>query len=135
MSRTLARETATKLLYQLTFQDDCNWNDTLENTLGKDSLTDADIMYIDDVMTNINKHLDTIDGEITNVSHRWRIDRMSKVDLSILRLAVYEIRYREDIPNSVSINEAVEIAKKYGSEESSAFINGLLSSIVNGENE
>ena len=135
MSRTLARETAARLLYQTTFQNEWDWEDTLDNTIGKENLNNADIEYIDDVMTQINKNLQSIDNEITEVSHRWRIDRMSKVDLSILRLAVYEIRYREDIPESVTINEAVELAKRYGADESSAFINGMLSSIVNKENE
>ena len=135
MSRTLARETAVRLLYQMTFQDDFDWHDTVSNTMDVNGLTEADNDYIDDVLSNIPQYLSIIDQKITTVSHRWRIDRMSKMDLSIMRLSVYEIFYRDDIPASVSINEAVELAKRYGSDESPAFINGLLSSVLSDADE
>jgi N utilization substance protein B len=70
-----------------------------------------------------------LDRVIRNASKNWRVERMSKLDISILRVAAYEIMFREDIPPKVSINEAVELAKRYGSEESSSFINGLLDHI------
>ncbi len=135
MSRTLARETAVRLLYQMTFQDDFDWHDTVSNTMDVNGLTEADNDYIDDVLSNLPQYLSIIDQKITTVSHRWRIDRMSKMDLSIMRLSVYEIFYRDDIPASVSINEAVELAKRYGSDESPAFINGLLSSVLSDADE
>ena len=135
MSRTLARETAVRLLYQMTFQDDFDWHDTVSNTMDVNGLTEADNDYIDDVLSNLPQYLSIIDQKITTVSHRWRIDRMSKMDRSIMRLSVYEIFYRDDIPASVSINEAVELAKRYGSDESPAFINGLLSSVLSDADE
>ena len=70
--------------------------------------------------------LETIDKEISEKATGWTIDRMGKVDLAIIRLAVYEILFDESIPVGVSINEAVELAKKYGRDESGSFVNGVL---------
>jgi N utilization substance protein B len=75
-----------------------------------------------------------IDGEIERFSQNWKVRRMSCVDRNILRVAVFEILYRDDIPAKVSINEAVDIGKKFGTEESGAFINGILDTIyISGE--
>ncbi len=73
-----------------------------------------------------------IDALISKTSNGWRIDRMSRVDLSILRLAVFELLFDDDIPGGVAINEAVELAKQYGGDESSSFINGILGVIAKG---
>ena len=73
-----------------------------------------------------------IDARITEKSPNWSISRMSKIDLCIIRLATYELLFREDIPRNVTINEAIEIAKKFGSEESPAFVNGILDEIARG---
>lgn len=73
-----------------------------------------------------------IDARIAEKSPNWSISRMSKIDLCIIRLATYELFYRDDIPRSVTINEAIEIAKKFGSEESPAFVNGILDEISRG---
>lgn len=70
-----------------------------------------------------------LDARISANSPNWAISRMSKIDLAIIRLAAYELIYREDIPKNVTINEAIEIAKKFGSEESPAFVNGILDEI------
>ena len=71
-----------------------------------------------------------IDAEINEKSTGWKTSRMGKVDLSIIRLAVYEIRFDEEVPEKVAINEAVELAKKFGTDESPAFINGVLAKFV-----
>ena len=76
------------------------------------------------------ENLGAIDGIITEFSENWDLSRMSFVDRNILRLAVYEIRFRQDIPFKVSINEAIELGKKYGSDQSGKFINGVLDKIV-----
>jgi N utilization substance protein B len=73
-----------------------------------------------------------IDARIAEKSPNWSISRMSKIDLCIIRLATYELLFREDIPRNVTINEAIEIAKKFGSEESPAFVNGILDEIARG---
>ena len=81
-------------------------------------------------MTNkykdIYAHIEELDAAINEVSKGWKTIRMGKVDLTLIRLAVYEIRFEEEIPVKVSINEAVELAKKYGTDDSPAFVNGIL---------
>ena len=76
-------------------------------------------------------YMQEIDNLITQVSRNWRLERIARVDLTILRLAVYEFLYRDDIPPKVSINEAVDIGKKFGGGDSGAFINGILDKIYN----
>ncbi len=72
----------------------------------------------------------TIDMILSEAASGWRLNRMGKAELTILRIAVYEIRYDEDVPDKVAINEAVELAKKYGNDSSSGFVNGVLAKIV-----
>ena len=89
-------------------------------------LRDKDAAYISDKSKKIIEKLDEIDGMINQKAKGWTTQRMGKIDLTILRLAVYEIIFDEDVPTGVAINEAVELAKKFGQEESSGFINGVL---------
>ena len=76
------------------------------------------------------KLIPEIDEKINEVAKGWKTQRMGKADLSILRLAVYEMKYDEEIPVNVAINEAVELAKKFGSDDSPAFVNGILAKLV-----
>ncbi|OQB25215.1 MAG: hypothetical protein BWY11_00545 [Firmicutes bacterium ADurb.Bin182] len=130
MSRKIARQVSMKLI----FAQLCGGEDTYEAILEKSGIneqpTDADIEFSRDVLSGIAKNLQKIDTEISDAAIGWRIDRMPKVDLSILRIAVYEMLYCEDISFSVSINEAVELAKEFGGEHSPAFINGLLGTVA-----
>ena len=89
-------------------------------------MSEKDQTYITGKCEDILGHLTEIDDAINEVTKGWKTTRMGKVDLSLIRLAVYEIRYEEDIPTKVAINEAIELAKKYGTDESPAFINGVL---------
>lgn len=91
-----------------------------------------DTAYIREKLTAVTEHLPEIDALLNEVSEGWSTARMSKADLSLLRLAVYEIRYDDDIPTGVAINEAVELAKKYGGENTSAFVNGILGKVAGG---
>lgn len=75
-----------------------------------------------------------IDEKIETNSEGWKLNRMGKVELTILRIAVYEMFYDDDVPDKVAINEAVELAKKYGAENSSSFVNGILAKIIKGKN-
>lgn len=84
-----------------------------------------------DLVKGVVKHRAEIDSRIRKASRNWRLERMSRVDRSVLRLATYEIIFREDIPPKVSIDEAVELGKKFGTDESPAFINGILDNIYN----
>jgi N utilization substance protein B len=86
--------------------------------------------YINDMFAIISQHKEDIDNAYTNLNTGWKLGRLSAVDLAIFRLAIGEILYMEDIPVSVSINEAVELAKTYSSEESAKFINGVLAKIA-----
>ncbi len=91
----------------------------------RESLKDFALVLI----LGVSEQKGLLDRVIRKASRNWRVERMSKLDISILRVAAYEILFMEDIPPKVSINEAVELAKRYGSEESSSFINGVLDHI------
>lgn len=85
--------------------------------------------FADELIRGVLKNLERIDGEIESRLKNWRIDRVARVDRTTLRLSVFEILFREDIPPVVSINEAVELVKKYSTSESGAFVNGILDSV------
>lgn len=93
----------------------------------------ADELYIREKYKNIMGMLPALDQAVTRVSQGWKPSRMGKVELTILRLAVYEMQYDEDVPVGVAINEAVELAKEYGQEDSASFINGVLGKSARGE--
>lgn len=128
MGRRASRETVMKLLYQLEIRKD-DKEQQIKEVLEEDNLTKSDRQYIEDIANGVCNNIYYIDSLIEKHSKGWKINRISKVDLSILRLSIYEINFRDDIPFSVSINEAVELAKKYSSEDSGSFINGILSKI------
>jgi N utilization substance protein B len=86
--------------------------------------------FAQELLSGLLEKRDELDKKISAKSPNWSISRMAKIDLAIIRLASYELIYREDIPKNVTINEAIEIAKKFGSEESPAFVNGILDEIA-----
>ena len=102
-------------------------NDELTNP------TDEEKQYIDEKCSAIIEHMAELDALIDEKSTGWKTNRMAKVDLAIIRLAVYEIKFEDDIPTKVSINEAVELAKGYDEPETVSFINGILGGIMRGE--
>lgn len=128
MGRRASREIAMKLLYQLEIQKG-DRNEQMEAVLADSNLTDRDREYIRDVVEGVLNNIKEIDKIIETHSKGWKINRISKVDLSILRLSIYEINFREDIPYIVSVNEAVVLAKKYSNEDSGSFINGILGKV------
>lgn len=93
--------------------------------LGPDQQT-----YMENKYDRIQEHLEEIDRILNEKSTGWKTKRMSKVDLNILRLAVFEMKYDEDVPVKVAINEAVEISKVFGGEDSASFINGILGKVA-----
>lgn len=95
-----------------------------------ENLKEPDQTYMQEKYQKIAGQIGKLDEEINQAASGWKTTRMSKVDLTILRLAVYEIRYDEDVPTGVAINEAVELAKKFGQEESASFVNGILGTIA-----
>jgi transcription antitermination protein NusB len=128
MGRRASREIAMKLLYQLEFQKD-DREGQINYVLEENSLIDKDRDYVTDVVEGVVKNLSYLDKVIEDLSKGWKIGRISKVDLSIMRLSIYEICFRNDIPYSVSVNEAVELAKKYSNEDAGSFVNGILSKV------
>lgn len=87
--------------------------------------------YADTIVRGVHETTAEIDKRITSASQNWRLERMSRVDRNLLRLGTWELMKRTDIPRAVVIDEAVELAKSYGTDESSAFVNGLLDRIAN----
>lgn len=131
MNRSAMRENAFKLIYSLEIQKTEKIEEQIELFFESNDIKDEETKeYITDVVSGVNKNSDQILKEIDqNLKEEWKLSRISKMDLSILKLAIYEIKYNE-IPYKVAINEAVELAKKYGEDKSKNFVNGILASIV-----
>lgn len=131
MTRREIREQVFKMLFRVEFynqeemseqialceDDACNWKE-------------KDKTYIFEKVEKISEKLEEIDAKINEVSEGWKTGRMGKVDLTLIRLAVYEMLYEEDVPAKVAINEAVELAKQYGTDNSPSFVNGVLAKLV-----
>ncbi|WXR61911.1 transcription antitermination factor NusB [Peptostreptococcaceae bacterium AGR-M142] len=125
MSRKQKRENLMTLFYQMEFMDEFN-TDKLNSFMEENNISDD---YFINVANNFLNNKEEIDKKIDE-NIKWNISRLAKVDLSILRLAITEITYIDDVPNKVAINEAVELAKKFCDEKSFAFINGVLGSVL-----
>lgn len=126
MNRRQAREEAFILIFEKQF----NSAEVEEILLLAKEVRDLEPdEYINTVFKGVYDKLELIDGIISENAIGWKIGRISKVSLCILRLAIFEIKFMDDIPVSVSINEAVELAKKYATKEDASFINGILSSV------
>ena len=129
MGRKNARESLMKLLYQMDLNDDYS-NESINNFLHNENIKEIEVKYILEGTDKIKGNIETIDSKIEKHSSGWAKNRIAKVDLAILRLSVYEILFRDDIPVEVSINEALELGKKYSSDDSYKYINGVLGGIV-----
>lgn len=133
MSRKTAREFAFKTIFEIPFHENDTADDIVmyHKSVNEEDFENAsDKNYYDKVVCTCFNNAEEIDSKISEHLNGWKIERLSKVNLSVLRLAVCEILYFYDIPYQVSINEAIEIAKKYGEDGSPKFINGVLASIV-----
>lgn len=128
MGRREQREQIFKLLFRVEFNKKEEMPEQLQLFFeeAEKPVSEEDRLYISDKYEKIMNKLSQIDELLNEKAQKWSTDRMGKVELTILRLAVYEIRYDEDIPTSVAINEAVELAKKFGQKESGSFVNGIL---------
>lgn len=134
MGRKEARDGAFKMLYQL----DINSNEpekAMEDFFAEYNYTKGDKEYIADVVNGVLAKKEEIDGILSSAVKSWTLNRISKVDKALLRLAVYEIYFREDIPDSISIFEAVELAKIYDSPKAGGFVNGLLRGVLRKKEE
>ncbi len=132
MSRTTAREHAFKILFALQFSpgDAEQAVDRYLSAFVEKPVPDEDREFMLQEVRGTMEEASGLDGQISGALKGWTLSRLSRVDLSILRLALYEIRFQDSIPESVSINEAVNLAKKYSQEAAPAFINGILGSLV-----
>ena len=130
MKRRLARELALQILFQLDFRKERPTATILKRFWADHPADEAVREFAEEVVRGTFKHLSRINESIVASAKNWALDRMATVDRNVLRMAAYEILYRMDIPASVTINEAIEIAKKYGNDESGAFVNGILDTIA-----
>lgn len=131
MGRREQREHIFKLLFMAQFNSVEEMPEQL--SLYFESVTqldENDQIYMEDKYRHVLEHLEEIDGLLNEYSKGWKTKRMSRVDLTALRLAVYEIKYDTDVPVGVAINEAVELAKRFGGEASGSFVNGILGRVA-----
>ncbi|MBQ2901739.1 MAG: transcription antitermination factor NusB [Agathobacter sp.] len=131
MTRRELRENVFKMLFRVDFHEEGEMagqigmlDEELEN------IKEEDLAYMNNKCNEIIAKIPEIDEAINASTTGWKTSRMSKVDLSIIRLAVYEMKYEEDVPEKVAINEAVELAKLYGADNSASFVNGVLAKFV-----
>ncbi len=130
MKRRELREHIFELLFRIEFNSPEEMPEQLRLFFaGLEELAKQDQSYMEEKFSRIVDKLPELDKEIEETAKGWKLSRMSRVDLTILRLAVYELKFDEDVPLGVAINEAVELAKKFGGDDSSAFINGILGKI------
>ena len=128
MNRSELREQVFKLLFRVEFNspEEMEEQEELFTQTTDVEISKKDADYVREKYEHIAEKLPEIDGDINEQTTGWNISRIAKVDLTIIRLAIYEIRYDDSVPTGVAINEAVELAKKYGQDGSPAFVNGVL---------
>ncbi len=131
MTRKEAREEAFILVFEKEFNDD-RLEDILEMAVQVRDFTPDD--YIKKAFFGVYENLESIDKTISDCAVGWSIKRISKTALAVLRLAIFEINYMPEIPDSVSANEAVELLKKYATKEDASFTNGILSTVIRNKN-
>ncbi|MBF0328906.1 MAG: transcription antitermination factor NusB [Nitrospirae bacterium] len=142
MKRRKSREYALQFLYRIDFLDDTSNNAVSDAQINNDMYAAVNTFwhetgekdphiksFAEDIIKGTIKHLGDLDKLIQEVAEHWKLSRIASVDRNILRAAVYELLHRKDIPSAVTINEALEIAKKYSTAESASFINGILDKI------
>ena len=133
MSRRLARETALQVLFQVDMTgDNIDMAATVNKWAQEFAVPDMSIPFAQELVEGSLLHKNEIDKKIASLAQGWSIDRMATVDRNLLRLATYEVLYCLDIPGKVTLNEAVELAKRYGGSDSAKFINGILDKMLEG---
>ena len=128
MTRREAREQSFIVLFEKIFDNDATISEIVATA--KEAELIKINSFAENILNAVEKHFSDIDEVIEANSQDWTIARLPKVTLAILRLAVAEIKYIDDVPNGVAVNEAVELAKKYGTNEDASFINGILGTIA-----
>ena len=131
MNRRKSRETAMKLSYEMSIKKD-GVEEVLENFKeNTDSdLNELDMEYITRVLKGVENNTEDLDKKIEEKLINWKLNRLSKIDLAILRISVYELLFEKDIPNRVSVNEAIELAKTFSPDATGGFINAVLDRFI-----
>ncbi len=129
MSRHIARELAFKILFQTDIGRN-PWQEVLSRTLEENELPEKSRAFLEQLVKGTVQELKSVDAEIMKYAQDWKLDRMANTDRNILRMAIFEIKFFKEIPPGVSVNEAVELAKRYGDDESGKFVNGILGNVV-----
>lgn len=131
MNRRKSREVAMKFLYELSINKQ-EYEKTIEHYKenAEENTDEIDIAYVTKLLKGIQDNNEVIESKIEGNLNNWKLNRLSKIDLSILKICTYEILFDETIPDAVSINEGIELAKRYSEEKSASFINGVLGNII-----
>ncbi|QAY66243.1 transcription antitermination factor NusB [Paenibacillus protaetiae] len=143
MKRRLGREIAVSSLYQMEMNEEVSGADAIgmimeeagvqDNELGADPAEiKATESFVEELVQGVTQNKQAIDDMLQQFLTGWQVDRLSRVDRQILRLACYEIVYREDVPPKAATNEAIELAKHFGTDESGKFVNGVLGKLLQG---
>ncbi|MFC1624595.1 transcription antitermination factor NusB [Candidatus Omnitrophota bacterium] len=130
--RTLARECVLKILYKIEISRD-SMESSMEDFWSREKFGEDIKDFADSFVRGISENRTRIDGIISKYADNWDIKRMAVIDKNILRIGTFELLYRDDVPSKVSINEAIELAKKYGDIDSSKFVNGILDKVKSSE--
>ena len=131
MKRTEQREHIFKMVFGLEFNEETKMSDQMKFYFAQlEDAREKDLEYIQTKAEKIAQKTEEIDALINSHTKGWKTSRMNKVDLTILRLAVYEMKWDDSVPVGVAINEAVELAKKYSSDDGPAFVNGVLAKLA-----
>lgn len=138
MKRRTAREFAVQSLYQLEMNEASTPRNAVQAVLDSEDENETvhtghalDVSFVLELIEGVLAHKQDIDTVVEKYLNKWKVNRLSKVDKQILRLAVYEIIYVEDVPEKVAVNEAIELAKHFGTMESGKFVNGVLGTMLN----
>lgn len=130
MSRRQTREEAFKIIFEISFKSPDCVNEILQHYYSENSQLKIDKEYFEVLIFGVCEKMDKLDEIISEFSIGWKKNRISKVSLSVLWISIYEILFRDDIPNGVSVNEAVELAKTYEGSETGVFVNGILGTFL-----
>lgn len=131
MNRSKMREHVFKMIFSYEFDKDKPIDEHIDDYFGEVEATERELAYMSSRVIAVYNNKEAIDTQLNKASAKWPVSRMANVDAAILRLMVYEVQMDEDIPTSVAINEGVELAKRFGGDQSPKFINGVIAKIVN----
>ena len=135
MDHSLAREIAMKMLYAASLGGEESMSEVLEQSGQADTLSGKEKTFLENLVAGVRDRQEELDEIISQYAQGWALNRLAKVDLTILRMAVYEIKYMPEVPVGATINEAVELSKQFCEDKSSGFINGILGSVARAQTD